>query len=193
MIRGDAEPKGTRTLGLLLRCSTCHRPGLAYVLAGGTMNEAILLEFFPAEGFTPAALPGDAPANVVKEFREAERCAGTGAYRAASAMMRSALEKTLLANGYGSMRNLQAKIDAAADDGAITQARKERAHEEVRVLGNDVMHDEWRTVGEDDFSAAHHYTQRIIEDFYDDRVSVTKLLTDAGRLTAPPADATDEG
>ncbi len=55
-------------------------------------------------------------------MREAERCAAVGAWRAASAMLRSALEKTLKANGYTN-GNLAQKIDAAAVDGVIPAAR----------------------------------------------------------------------
>jgi hypothetical protein len=53
------------------------------------------------------------------------------------------------------------------------------------VLGNDVLHDEWRAVTEDEFEQAHHYAQRILEDFYDDRTSVEALLISKGRLKPP--------
>ena len=36
----------------------------------------------------------------LKEYREAELCTSVGAWRGASALLRSALEKTLKANGY---------------------------------------------------------------------------------------------
>jgi hypothetical protein len=45
-------------------------------------------------------LPEDVPDGLIKEFREAELCASFGAWRAASAMLRSVLEKTLKVNGY---------------------------------------------------------------------------------------------
>jgi hypothetical protein len=76
---------------------------------------------------------------------------------------RSALEKALKANGY-MKGSLAARIDEAAGDGVITEARRKRAHEDVRVLGNDVLHDEWRSVTDDEVTAAH-YVQRILEDF----------------------------
>ena len=46
----------------------------------------------------------------------------------------------------------------------------------VRVLGNDVLHDDWHEISEEDVSASRHYTQRILEDFYDDRETVLNLL-----------------
>jgi hypothetical protein len=77
------------------------------------------------------------------------------------------------------------RIDEAAADGTITAARSKRAHEDIRVLGNDVLHDEWREVTEDEFDEAHHYAQRILEDFYDDRPTVEALLIEKGRMKAP--------
>ena len=106
-----------------------------------------------------------------------------GCYRAAAGLFRSVLEKTLSANGYKTSKekNLLQRIDAATDDKIITEARRKRAHEEIRVLGNDVLHDEWRKLEEEDVTLAHKYCQRIIEDFYDERDSVLQLLKDAGR------------
>ncbi len=87
------------------------------------------------------------------------------------------------ANGYKTKQesNLYKQIEAAADDGVITQARKRRAHDEIRVLGNDVLHDEWQEIPAEDVEAAQHYSQRILEDLYDDRESVLTLLREAGR------------
>ena len=67
----------------------------------------------------------------------------------------------------------------------ITAARSKRAHDEIRVLGNDILHDDWREVTEDEFELAHHYAQRIFEDLYDDRPSVQALLIGKGRLKTP--------
>jgi hypothetical protein len=98
--------------------------------------------------------------------------------------LRSTLEKTLRSNGY-IKGNLADRIDEAAADGAITAARSQRAHDNIRVLGNDVLHDEWREVTEDEYDDAHRYAQRILEDFYDDRPSVEALLISKKRLKAP--------
>jgi hypothetical protein len=76
---------------------------------------------------------------------------------------------------------LKTIIDEAANDGAITAARSLRAHEDIRVLGNDILHDDWRPITEAEFEVAHRYTQRILEDLYDDRPSVLKLLASKGR------------
>jgi hypothetical protein len=123
------------------------------------------------------------PEGIGREFRETEKCLGFGAHRAAAAMFRSVLDKTLRANGYKTKReNLQEQIDEAAADGVITGSRQKRAHEEIRVLGNDVLHDEWHKIPKEDVEAAHHYTQRILEDFYDDRDAALKILRGKGRV-----------
>jgi len=163
----------------LLRCAGCGRGGLATIHEGHAVMP-LLSDFYPFSR-EQASLPAGAPEGMVAEYREAELCAAVHAWRAASALLRSALEKTLIANGYTD-GTLQARIDAAARDGVITPARQRRAHEDVRVLGNDVLHDEWREVTGAEYEAAHHYVQRIIEDFYDLRTEVEAMLTKAGRL-----------
>jgi uncharacterized protein DUF4145 len=137
-----------------------------------------------------APLPNLVPAEIQKEFREAEQCASFGANRAASALFPSVLEKTLKANGYtrsndASLRDLQKRIDAAAADGVITDARRKKAHDDIRSLGNDVLHDDWREVTDEELEDAHRYTQRILEDLYDDRATVESILIAKGKLPAP--------
>lgn len=112
-------------------------------------------------------------------------------------MLRSVLEKTLKKNGYdevdvptssgGTRRSnrLIDRIDAATSDHIITEARQQRAHQNIRVLGNDVLHDDWREVLSGEYEDAHKYTQRILEDFYDDRPTVEARLTSRGRAFTP--------
>jgi len=163
----------------LLKCAGCGRGGLAKLHAGG--GTPVTLEWFFPTSPERAKLPERVPPEIVAEVREAEDCMGIGANRAASALLRSALEKTLMANGYekGSLRD---RIDEACGDGVITAARKQRAHDEIRVLGNDVLHEEWREIPDEDVTSSHHYVQRVLEDFYDDRPSVEGILKGAGRI-----------
>lgn len=70
--------------------------------------------------------------------------------------------------------------DVAAKDRIITETRQKRAHENIRVLGNDILHDDWREVLQEEFAEAHKYAQRIREDFYDDRPTVETRLTAQG-------------
>ena len=169
----------------LLKCAGCGRGGLSSVAiddvtgARGPVKQFTLLEFLP-RSIDNLSLPNDLPPDLASEFREGELVAAVGAWRAASAMMRSTLEKALKHSGYtkDSLKNI---IDKAAADGAITAARSARAHEDIRVLGNDVLHDDWKAISEDDFELSHRYTHRILEDLYDDRPSVLKLLASKGR------------
>ena len=173
----------TRIHWRILKCSGCGRAGLAQFHDSGNGPSAVLESFFP-RALAKAPLPAGVPEGVEKEYREAELCASVEAWRAASAMLRSTIEKTLKANGY-TKGTLQQKIDDAATDGVITSARKQKAHDDIRVLGNEVVHDDWRVVIEDEVVSALHYAQRVLEDLYDDRPSVEAILKAKGRLSTP--------
>jgi hypothetical protein len=144
-----------------------------------------LKQFYPIS-VEHLTLPKSVPAELESEFREAELVASVGAWRAGSALMRSTLEKALKHSGYakGTLAKL---IDEAAADGAITASRSARAHEDIRVLGNDILHDDWREVSPNEFETSRRYTQRILEDLYDDRPGVLKLLAQKGRSPADKA------
>ena len=169
----------------LYRCAGCGQGAIAAIshqgnaFPGGGHPQ---LEWFYPESVERLPLPEGVPKGIEAEFREAEACLAAGFFRAASGLFRSTLEKVLKSNGYIKERNLPERIRAAAGDGVITEARRKRADEEVRVLGNDVLHDEWQELDRSAVALSHHYTQRIIEDFYDDRETVTNVLVAAKRL-----------
>ncbi|MBI2334256.1 DUF4145 domain-containing protein [Candidatus Daviesbacteria bacterium] len=156
----------------------CGRAGLAGIHGEGSVENGDLVEFFP-HSVVQLPLPEGIPAGIENEFREAEKDASIESFRSGSAMLRSALEKTLKAHGY-TTGNLESKVDKAADDGVITLPLKRRAHENVRVLGNNILHDEWRAVDEEEFEAAHEYTRRVLECFYDDPETVKAILIEKG-------------
>lgn len=171
----------------LYQCTGCLRGGLSEYSAVGNIEwQTARLRYFYPFPIQSLQLPPGVPVEIEKEFREAERCSAFKANRAAAALFRSALEKTLKANGYvkqgNQLRDLQSKIDEAAKDGVITEARRKRAHDDIRTLGNDVLHDDWREVVDEEVDTAHHYTQRIIEDFYDNRQEVENVLRAKGRI-----------
>lgn len=179
--KGMAEiPDDQRVVFRLLRCAGCGRAGLAGVHGNGGVNDGALIEFLP-RSVTQVLLPPNIPDGIKSEFREAENDASIESYRSGSAMLRSVLEKTLKSHGYTS-GNLESKIDKAADDGVITLPLKRRAHENVRVLGNNILHDEWRVVTEEEFQESHEYTKRILECFYDDPETVKAILIEKGRM-----------
>lgn len=168
----------------LFRCAGCGQGGLGKIAHKNAYpgSYRALIQFFP-ESWDRLTLPKSVPPGIVAEFREGELCIDVDALRAAAGMFRSVLDKTLRANGYKEARGttLEQQIDNAAKDGLITPTRQRRAREEIRVLGNDVLHDEWHSIPIDDVEAARHYAQRILEDFYDDRDSVLRQLREAGR------------
>jgi hypothetical protein len=179
-----------RVLFIFSQCARCGTGGLATVPDNGNVETAVLEDFYPFSIDT-APLPNGVPPDIQAEFREAERCASFGANRAASALFRSVLEKTLKANGYTkssdpSLRDLQKRIDAASADGVIIDARRKRAHEDIRSLGNDVLHDDWREITDEEVESSHRYTQRILEDLYDDRITVEAILVAKKRIPVSP-------
>jgi hypothetical protein len=187
----------TRYVWRFFRCANCNRGAVGKIHDnGGREPQLQVISDFLPQAIEAAPLPAKVPNDIVKEFRESELDAAHGAYRSASALLRSVLEKTLTKNGYESVEidvagvkkkttQLVHRIEAAADDGVITQARKTRAHENIRVLGNEVLHDDWREVTQDEFDDAHHYSQRILEDLYDDRLTVENILKAKGRPFTP--------
>lgn len=188
------EPRGVGKRDMvreyrLYRCAGCGGGAMAVLIAPpgvGFPSDATKLEAFYAEAPSTMPIPDEVPIGIAREFREAEACLGEGHQRAAAGLFRSVLDKTMRANGYKVKpgTTLEQMIDMAADDGVITVARKLRAHQDIRVLGNDVLHDEWQAIDKESVEEAHHYAQRILEDLYDDRDTVLKLLWKAGRLPA---------
>lgn len=164
----------------LFRCAGCGRGGMAKIHVDN--RGSTTLESFLPTSIEQLLLPETSvPQGIRNEFREAEQCFSVGAYRAASALFRSTLEKTLRANGY-LKGSLHERINEAIEDGVITATRGKRAQEDIRVLGNDVLHDEWREVSAEEVEKAHRYVQRILEDLYDDRPTVEAQLTLKTRL-----------
>ncbi len=97
-------------------------------------------------------------------------------------MFRSVLDKTMKASGYKDVGSLYQQLEAAAADGVFTDVRKKRVHEDIRVLGNDVLHDEWVPVPEESVEEVHRYAQRILEDLYDHRPTTLALLRSKNRV-----------
>ena len=182
--------KGVYTFQLL-RCAGCGYGGYAIIRYKEGEGYSIAL-FYPDEIYH-AELPLAVPDDIKKEYREAERCMGFKAFRAASVLFRSALEKTLKVNGYVASgiidkMKLYKKIEEAAADGVITRSRQRRAHDDVRTLGNDVLHEEYCEIKEEAAATAGHYVQRIFEDFYDHRAETEAVLIEKGRLAAKEPD-----
>ena len=176
----------------LLQCSGCGKGAVSEVLYAhnahnahneGLYNEELMVDFYPVS-IEHEKLPESTPEDLKAEFVEAEGCMAFKFYRAASALFRSVLEKTLKQNGY-TQGSLQKKIEDATSDGIITESRKQQVSNNIRVLGNDILHDEWRKIECKEVELAQKYAQRIIEDFYSDRDAVKKTLPSERRTAVP--------
>ncbi|MHA1482850.1 MAG: DUF4145 domain-containing protein [Candidatus Heimdallarchaeaceae archaeon] len=178
------EKKYSRVIYKLMRCAGCGRGGLAKVHCNNQFAQGELESFFPIS-IERLNIPDKVPEDIKAEFHEAELCASYGATRAASALFRSTLEKTLKENGF-TAGNLKQKIDEAAKDGIITKSRQQRVHNNIRILGNDVLHEDWREIRPDEVNDSHRYAQRILEDFYDDRKLVESILIQKKRISVSP-------
>lgn len=169
------------------KCGGCGRGGMSasYI---STKNSKKLKEFYPS-AITHELLPGTLPEEIKKEYKEAEICFGNRCNRAASAMIRSTLEKILKANGYKEENAngfdnmwLTTKIKEATKDGVLTSARGERAKNDIKVLGDEVVHRDWREVTDEEVKNALQYALWIIRDLYDDRATTEEILQTKGRL-----------
>jgi len=175
----------SRLIYKFLKCSVCNCAGVVKVACDNEyVSGSVMLSFWPTS-IPKAKLPAGVPDGILNEYREAEMCMSVEAWRGAAALLRSALEKTLKSNGYNE-KDLYKKVEAAGLDGVITSARRQRAQGLVRTLGNDVLHDDWRIVTQQEAEDAHHYVGRVIEDLYDDRASVEAVLIQKGRLKESP-------
>lgn len=167
------------------RCVGCQRGAIAAIAytpgLGFGASPKIVVSFYP-EAKERLPLPTSAPRGASAEYAEAERAMDAECYRAAAALLRSALDKTLLANGLRASEKepLEDQINRAAQHGLITAALKSKAHALVRVLGNDVLHQPWRKVLLEEVEDARRYVHRVIEALYDDRATVLKELKRAG-------------
>lgn len=165
----------------LARCAGCGRGGLAEIYRDAGLNKTHFADFYP-HSLNHLRIPASTPEGIASEFFEAEVCASVGAYRAGAAMLRSTLEKTLKDHGYTEWK-LSTNLKNLGEDGIIPIPLKEKATSIVKVLGDDVMHKEWREIEEEEFEEAHKYTQKILDAFYDDAETVKKILIQKRRLT----------
>ena len=115
----------------LFRCAGCGRGGLGIIVLPNDdqyPSKSAELEAFTPDVLPSVKLPDGAPKDIVAEFREGEACLQNGCSRAAAAIFRSALEKTLAASGHKVDRHtsLYAQIETAAADGTITETQGAR-------------------------------------------------------------------
>ncbi len=175
-----------RIIWTLMRCASCGYGGMAEIHASDDPKTGKLGAFYPNVVKTNK-LSTSIPEDIKKEYREAEKCYSFKAYRAASALVRSVLEKTLKVNGYNSKSNgLERKIELAGEEGIISAALSKKAHDKIKILGDDVLHEDWREVAPGEAEESLNYALRILEAFYDDRETVFSILKSKKRINDEP-------
>jgi Domain of unknown function (DUF4145) len=173
-----------RECSFLVRCASCKHAGLAVVYAGSSPpNDGILIEFWPTS-YSKTILPQAIPTGIEMEIREAETCASVKAYRGATALLRSALEKALKDSGY--KKRLIENIQEIAADHIINESRRLQVDHNIRLLGNDIVHDDWREVTHEEYESALTYATWILNDLYADRPTVESQLLHLKRLQPHP-------
>lgn len=178
-----------RIIWTLMRCASCGHGGMAMIHANNDPKTGKLGAFYP-HAVKTVKLPVGVPEEIKKEYREAEKCYSFEAYRASSALIRSVLEKTLKNNGYHSKdKGLERKIELAGDEGIISAALSKKAHDKIKVLGDDVLHEDWRFVTAEEVEESLNYALRIIEAFYDDRETVVTILKAKKRIKVEKQEA----
>lgn len=165
---------------ILVSCSSCKRGGLVELhYHGGGYS---FISFFPSPtGHTD--LPKKTPSDIQAEFKSSENCVSIDEYRPAAAMLRSTLEKTLKKHGYEEW-GLSDNLKNLSSDNILPRWLVKQNSEIVKILGDEILHGDWREVTTEEYRKAHHYVERLIESFYDDHASVIEDLQQRGRLEA---------
>lgn len=171
---------GKRLHFVFCKCTGCGMGAIAKYIedVDGIKH---LRDFYP-EAPIKLKLPSNTPKDILSEFRSAERCASIHEYRPAGAMLRSTLEKVLNDHGYDE-RYLTNNINNATKEGVLTIALQKRAFNIVKALGDEILHQSWRNITEEQYEDSHEYTQRIIENFYDDPETVREILIEKKRIS----------
>ena len=164
----------------LFRCMGCGRGAFGVIKYNGKNypgTDQQILDFHPSP-ISHFLLQEKLDEGIGNEFREAEICIANGCFRAAAALLRSVLEKTLTINGYTDdvAFRLPKKIELACKHGLITSALALQAHDEIIVQGNNVVHRDWFKISRDQIESSRHYCYKIMDAFYDNRPEVERIL-----------------
>jgi hypothetical protein len=169
----------------MARCGACRRP-LFVILDEG---EDRVLRTFP-----PISLerPPDVPIGVADDYVEATLCLSVGAYKAAAAMCRRALQASAVEKGC-KQEVLIKQLDELGEKDLLNASLLEVAHQ-VRHFGNYGSHPDEDGLGEISQAEAeniHRLTWQVLEDLYVNpaRVQAVKAaLTQKKGQRAPAAE-----
>lgn len=167
----------------LTRCSGCGSGALVQlreIRNDGLVSEKQIISFYPRADLS-LPVPDDVPDKLRDEFQEAGLCISAGANRAGLAMLRSTIDRILVANGLidGAICD---RVERAKDLGLITCSRSALAHEYLNVMEDNLLHKNWRPVDTAVATAAHNFCLDLLKDFYHERGHVESVLLRAGIL-----------
>lgn len=106
-------------------------------------------------------------------------------------MLRSTLEKTLRKHGYSEWQ-LSTNLKNLSEDNILPRWLVKQNSQIVKILGDEILHGDWREITPEEYQKAHHFVERLIESFYDDHDSVVEDLKEKGRLTVEKKSQTKE-
>ena len=118
---------------VFLKCSACGMAAVATLVTDYLERGPYRLDDFHPRSPNFEVLPEDVPRDLFAEVREAEWAASVGAFRAATALLRSALEKTLKSNGY-----VEGVLARKIDEAEVTESSP--LHADVKCM---TMFDTW--------------------------------------------------
>jgi hypothetical protein len=154
------EPDGTWVKWRIGVCENCHRPLFLIV----DDQETEIIRTFP-----PVSLerPPDIPIGVADDYVEASLCLAVGAYKAAAAMCRRALQAAALEKECKEQRLID-QLDELGQKGLLIPSLVEAAHQ-VRYYGNYGAHPDKDGLGDVDQKEAETIcglTWEVLENLY---------------------------
>jgi len=181
------EPDGAWVKWRIGLCENCRRP-LFVVL---DEQETEILRTFP-----PVSLerPPDIPAGVADDYVEASLCLAVGAYKAAAAMCRRALQAAALDEGCEQALLIK-QLDELGEKGLLNASLLEVTHQ-VRHFGNYGSHpdeDGLGDISQEEADTIHKLTWQVLEDLYINpaRVGAMKSALIQKKVQRSPAGEAD--
>lgn len=173
----------------MARCGGCRRP-LFVILDEG---ENRVLRTFPPISL---ARPSDIPIGVADDYVEATLCLSVGAYKAAAAMCRRALQAAALEKGCKRAK-LMKQLNELSQKGLLNSSLLKVAHQ-VRYFGNYGAHPDEDGLGdvtEKEAETIRDLTWQVLEDLYINparveamEAALTQKEAERGHAAEPPAE-----
>jgi uncharacterized protein DUF4145 len=146
----------------MVQCHRCHEPTIQARedYGGGFADDHQPATLYPA----PPRLSGDVPAELHREWGEAQTCFRARAYAACAVMVRRTLEGTCALQGVKE-KTLRRSLKKMADDNLIDDTLSKWA-DALRVLGNKGAHYTGVPVSREDAADALAFAEALLDHIY---------------------------